>query len=484
MTTPAARDSAQRKVEAVWRMEAARLIAGLARVTGDIGEAEEMAQEALVAALEQWPAKGVPPNPAGWLMTTAKNRAMDGHRRRSTAQRKHEVIGRDAALRHDAAGEQLIDSLDDHIEDDVLRLIFTACHPVLSLDARVALTLRCLGGLTTEEIAHAFLIPTATAAQRIVRAKRALAERGIAFELPAPAEMSDRLAAVLEVVYLLFNEGYAASAGEDLMRPTLCDQALRLGRTLAGLVPEEPEVHGLLALMEIQASRQAARTTPDGTPILLADQDRNRWDRLLIRRGIDVPHPGRVVGAADRALHPPGRHRRMSRPGGNRGGHRLGQDRRPVRRPARVVALARGGGEPAVAVGMSDGPAQGLAIADEIEASGALNNYPHLHLVRGGLRKAVREEEARAAFGLAEELTHNAQERAMFASRAGETCRRARLVTGGTLPRRTPPEKAKLPSRWSSRDDSPHWGAKSSGPKIFSTSVWPSQPGRARRAPS
>jgi len=420
MTTPTARDSAHRTVEAVWRIEAPRLIAGLARVTGDIGEAEEMAQEALVAALEQWPTKGVPPNPAGWLMTTAKNRAMDGHRRRSTAQRKHEVIGRDAALRHDAAGEKLIDSLDDHIEDDLLRLIFTACHPVLSLNARVALTLRCLGGLTTEEIAHAFLIPTATAAQRIVRAKRTLAERGIAFELPAPAEMSDRLAAVLEVVYLLFNDGYSATAGEDLMRPTLCDEALRLGRKLAGLVPEEPEVHGLLALMEIQASRQAARTTPDGTPILLADQDRKRWDRVLIRRGLmsltraeslGWPIGPYTIQAGIAACHA------RAATVEDTDWARIAALYDVLRGlwPSPVVELNR-----AVAVGMSAGPAQGLAIADQIEASGALEGAPHLYLVRGGLlRKLGQEEEARAAFGLAAELTHNAQERAMFASRAG-----------------------------------------------------------------
>lgn len=273
-------------VEAVWRIESGRLIAGLARVTGDVGLAEELAQDALVAALEQWPRTGIPPNPAGWLMVTAKNRAVDAHRRRATQQRKLEQLAREAESTQRLAEADVDDVLDDHIGDDVLRLMFTACHPALSLESRVALTLRCLGGLATHEIARAFLVSEPTVAQRIVRAKRTLTEQHVAFELPDPAQMAERLAAVLEVVYLVFNEGYSATAGEDWMRPELCDEALRLGRILAARAPGEPEVHGLLALMELQASRLGARIGADGAPVLMSDQDRRRWDRLLIRRGL------------------------------------------------------------------------------------------------------------------------------------------------------------------------------------------------------
>ncbi|MGZ4613556.1 MAG: RNA polymerase sigma factor, partial [Kineosporiaceae bacterium] len=279
-------DRIHRTVEAVWRIEAGQLIGALARMTGDVGIAEEMAQEALVAALEQWPRTGVPPKPGAWLMTTARNRAIDDHRYRERFGRTAAELGRVVQARQDDEAARAEDELDDAIGDDVLRLIFTACHPALSMESRIALTLRCVGGLSTDEIARGFLVPPATAAQRIVRAKRTLAERRVRFALPTPPDMAERLAAVLEVIYLIFNEGYAATAGEDWMRPTLCQEALRLGRILAARVPAEPEVHGLLALMELQASRLPARAGPDSGMILLADQDRRRWDRLLIRRGL------------------------------------------------------------------------------------------------------------------------------------------------------------------------------------------------------
>ncbi|MEU8384899.1 sigma-70 family RNA polymerase sigma factor, partial [Streptosporangium sp. NPDC048865] len=276
-----------RAVEAVWRIESARVIAGLARMVHDVGLAEELAQDALVIALEQWPASGVPDNPGAWLMLTAKHRAIDLLRRRSRYERKLEEVGRDMEIRRESAEAELDDALDDHIGDDVLRLLFTACHPVLSTEGRLALTLRLLGGLTTEEIARAFLVPEPTVGQRIFRAKRTLADRKVRIEMPAPAELGDRLSSVLEVVYLIFNEGHSATAGDDWMRPALCEEALRLGRVLAGLMPEESEVHGLVALMEIQASRIRARTGPGGEPVLLLDQDRRLWDRLLVRRGLD-----------------------------------------------------------------------------------------------------------------------------------------------------------------------------------------------------
>ncbi|MEP6561132.1 MAG: sigma-70 family RNA polymerase sigma factor, partial [Nakamurella sp.] len=279
-------DAARRAVEAVWRIESGRLIAGLARVTQDLGLAEDLAQDALMTALEQWPRSGIPANPAGWLMTTAKNRAIDAFRRDAVYRRKLEAVGRDRQTLQDPFAGEVGEALDDHIGDDLLRLIFTAAHPALSTDARVALTLRCLGGLSTDEIARAFLIPESTAAQRIVRAKRTLAAHHVAFELPGPAELSDRLASVLQVIFLIFNEGYSASSGEDWMRPGLALEAMRLGRVLARLTSQEPEVHGLLALMEIQASRLPARIDENGEPVLLSDQDRRRWDRLLIRSGL------------------------------------------------------------------------------------------------------------------------------------------------------------------------------------------------------
>src|SRR5216117_1061370 len=280
------RRTAAEAIDAVWRIESARLIAGLARIVRDVGRAEELAQDALVAALEQWPESGVPDNPGAWLMATAKHRAIDLWRRNKLVERKHEELGRELEARQEMAVPDLDAALDDDVGDDLLRLVFTACHPVLSTEARVALTLRLLGGLTTEEIARAFLAPEPTVAQRIVRAKRTLAEQHVPFEVPRGAERAARLSSVLEVIYLIFNEGYAATAGEDWMRPALCEDALRLGRILAELVPKEPEVHGLVGLMEIQASRAGARIGPSGEPILLLDQDRSRWDQLLIHRGL------------------------------------------------------------------------------------------------------------------------------------------------------------------------------------------------------
>ena len=283
--SPAA-PAAHRAIDAVWRIEQARLIAGLTRMVRDVGLAEEFAQEALVAALKQWPGEGVPANPGAWLMATAKRRAFDHFRRNKMLQRKHEQIGRELEIDGEGFTPDPDEALDDHVGDDLLRLVFISCHPVLSPEARVALTLRLLGGLSTDEIARAFLVPEPTIAQRIVRAKRTLAEAGVPFEVPRGAELAERLASVLEVVYLIFNEGYAATAGDDLMRPQLCEEAMRLGRILAGLAPDEPEVHGLVALMEIQASRARARTGPAGEPVLLLDQNRGLWDQLLIRRGL------------------------------------------------------------------------------------------------------------------------------------------------------------------------------------------------------
>ena len=277
-----------RAIEAVWRIESAKLIAGLARIVRDVGVAEDLAQDALVAALEQWPVSGVPDNPGAWLMTTAKRRAIDAMRRDALHERKHAQIGAELEDERERAVPDLDAAIDDHVGDDLLSLIFTACHPVLSTDARVALTLRLLGGLTTDEIARAFLVPEPTIAQRIVRAKKTLAERRVPFEVPRGAQFHERLSSVLQVIYLVFNEGYSATAGDDWVRPALCEDALRLGRILAGLVPDDAEVHGLVALMEIQASRLRARTGPSGEPVLLLDQDRSRWDQLLIRRGLDA----------------------------------------------------------------------------------------------------------------------------------------------------------------------------------------------------
>jgi len=408
--------SARRAVEAVWRIESGRLIAGLARVTRDVGLAEELAQDALVVALEQWPVTGIPPNPAGWLMTTAKNRAIDAHRRRTLQQRKVEELGRNLEI---SVTTDVDDALDDHIGDDLLRLIFTAAHPVVPLDSRVALTLRCLGGLSTDEIARAFLIPDKTAAQRIVRAKRALTVNNVQFELPGPQEMAERLSSVLQVIVLVFNEGYSATSGDDWMRPALSDEALRLGRVLAQLVPAEPEVHGLLALMEIQASRSLARIGPDGEPVLLPDQDRRRWDRLLIRRGLEsldramsltAPIGPYTVQAAIAACHA-------------RAATVQDTDWQQIAAlyevlgqlwASPVVELNR-----AVAVGMADGPAAGLAIVDELIAAGQLTGYPQLASVRGDLLAKLGDTAgARAEFERAASLTRNQQEQELFLARA------------------------------------------------------------------
>jgi len=370
---------AHRAIEAVWRIESARLIAGLARVVGDIGTAEELAQDALVAALEQWPAEGVPERPGAWLMGTAKHRAIDLIRRRKTLERKHEEIGRD--VERSQEGLNLDTAIDEEVGDDLLGLIFTACHPVLSKDARVALTLRVLGGLTTEEIARGFLVPVSTIGQRIVRAKRTLAEAHVRFEIPGGAERVARLASVLEVIYLIFNEGYSATAGKDWVRPALCEEALRLGRILAELAPTEPEVHGVVALMEIQASRLGARIGPSGEPVLLLDQDRARWDRLLIRRGL---------AALDRA----------ERLGGALGPYAL---------------------QAAIAVGMAFGPAAGLELVDALVHEPTLKSYHLLPAVRGDfLRKLGRSEEARAEFERGASLTENLRERELLQRRATE----------------------------------------------------------------
>jgi RNA polymerase sigma factor (sigma-70 family) len=415
MTDP--RRTTQRAIEAVWRIESARVVAGLARMVGDVGTAEELAQDALVDALVQWPAEGVPPNPGGWLMTTAKHHAIDLIRRRATYLRKLEQIGR---AQGSTVEPDLDDALDDHVGDDLLRLIFTACHPVLATEARVALTLKVLGGLRTDEIARALLVPESTVAQRIVRAKRALT--GVAFELPSPAELTSRLGSVLEIIYLIFNEGYAATAGDDWTRPALCEEATRLGRVLAGLAPrlgeQGCEAYALLALMELQASRLPARTGPGGEPILLPDQDRRRWDRLLIRRGLTALERAEELGGAYRpyalqaaiaACHA------RAHTAADTDWPRIAALYRVLGTvsPSPVVELNR-----AVAVGMAEGPAQGLAIVDAIAGERALAGYPHLAAVRGDLLARLgRAPEARLEFARAAELTRNARERELFLAR-------------------------------------------------------------------
>ena len=409
-----------RAVEAVWRIESARLIAGLARIVGDLGLAEDLAQDALVAALERWPETGVPEKPGAWLMATAKHRAIDLLRRRSMAERKHALIGPALEAEQEQAVSDLDATLDDHVGDDLLRLMFVACHAVLSTDSRVALTLRLLGGLTTPEVARAFLLPEATLAQRIVRAKRTLAEAKVRFEVPRGAELAARLASVLEVIYLIFNEGYSATAGDDWMRPELCNDALRLGRILAELAPEEPEVHGLVALMEIQASRLRARTGPSGEPILLADQDRARWDQLLLRRGLaalrraeslagGAPGPY-ALQAAIAACH--GRARTPEETDWRR--IVALYDALAALNPSPVVALNR-----AVAVAMAHGPAAGLALVDALGTERALAGYHLLPSVRADLlQKLGRGPEARAEFERAASLTRNARERDLLLARA------------------------------------------------------------------
>ncbi|MEV0620111.1 RNA polymerase sigma factor [Nonomuraea sp. NPDC050404] len=407
-----------RAVEAVWRIESARVIAALARMVNDIGLAEELAQDALVAALEEWPTKGVPDNPGAWLTLTAKHRAIDQFRRRDTYQRKLQEVGRAMELHQESAEAELDDALDDHVGDDLLRLIFTACHPALPAEGRLALTLRLLGGLSTEEIARAFLVPEPTVGQRIVRAKRTLADKKIPIELPPPGELPVRLASILEIIYLVFNEGYAATGGEDWIRPSLCQEAMRLGRVLAGLMPAEPEVHGLLALMEIQASRIPARTAPDGAPILLPDQDRSRWDRLLVRRGLAALGRAEELGtlgpyglqAAIAACHA------RARTPQDTDWERMAALYRLLAHltPSPIVELNR-----AVAVGMAYGPARGLEIADALTGERALRGYPQLPAVRGDLLARLgRTEEAAAEFQRAAELTRNTRERDLFLNRA------------------------------------------------------------------
>ena len=410
---------AHRAIEAIWRIESARLIAGLARVVGDIGTAEELAQDALVAALEQWPSEGVPDRPGAWLMGTARHRAIDLIRRRKTLERKHQEIGRDVERAQE--GLELAAAVDDEVGDDLLSLILTACHPVLSKDARVALTLRVLGGLTTEEIARAFLVPVSTIAQRIVRAKRTLAEAHVRFEVPSGAERVARLASVLEVIYLIFNEGYSATAGNDWVRPALCEEALRLGRILAELAPSDPEVHGLIALMEIQASRLGARVGLSGEPILLLDQDRARWDRLLIRRGLAALERAERLGGAMGPYALQGAiaacHARAATAGETDWpGIVALYDAVAQLAPSPVVELNR-----AVAVGMAFGPNAGLELVDSLLAEASLKSYHLLPAVRGDLlRKIGRFEEARAEFERAASMTENVRERELLQRRAAE----------------------------------------------------------------
>jgi RNA polymerase sigma-70 factor, ECF subfamily len=408
-----------RTIDAVWRIESAKIIAGVARIVGDVGLAEDLAQDALVAALERWPESGTPDNPGAWLMATAKHRAIDLLRRDRMLERKHSQIGHELEALQEAAVPDLDAALDDHVGDDLLRLVFTACHPVLSTEARVALTLRLLGGLTTEEIARAFLVPTATIAQRIVRAKRTLAEAHVPFEVPGRDELAERLSSVLEVVYLVFNEGYSATVGADWLRPQLCEEALRLGRVLAGLAPEEPEVHGLVALMEIQASRSRARVGPRGEPVLLFDQDRSRWDQLLIRRGLAALERAEQLGgalgpyalqAAIAACHA------RARTPAETDWPRIAAlyDALAQLAPSPVVELNR-----AVAVGMAFGPAAGLELVDTLVEGGALASYHLLPSVRGDLlAKLGRLDEARAEFERAASLTRNAREQELLLARA------------------------------------------------------------------
>ena len=403
----------------MWRIESAKLIAGLSRIVRDVGLAEDLAQDAFVAALEQWPASGVPDKPGAWLMATARHRAIDAVRSSKRHQQKHEQLGHELDAQQESTVSDLMTSLDDDVGDDLLRLMFTACHPVLSTEARVALTLRLLGGLTTEEIARAFLAPVATVAQRIVRAKRTLTEARVPFEVPRGADRAARLSSVLEVLYLIFNEGYSATAGDDWMRPALCEDALRIGRILAGLAPTEPEVHGLVGLMEIQASRAQARVGPGGEPVLLLEQDRSRWDHILVRRGLAALDRAEALGGA---LGP------YALQGAIAACHARAltaadtdwtricalYDALAQLAPSPVVELNR-----AVALAMAFGPAAGLAVADSLQAEPLLQQYHLLPTVRGDLlAKLGRFSEARAEFERAASLTQNAREKALLMRRA------------------------------------------------------------------
>ena len=414
---------AHRAIDAVWRIESAKLIAGLARVVRGVGLAEDLAQDALVAALERWPESGVPDNPGAWLMAAAKHRAIDRLRRDKLHERKRDQIVHELEAQLQHAVPDLDAALDDHVGDDLLRLVFTACHPVLPMDGRVALTLRLLGGLTTDEIARAFLVPESTIAQRIVRAKRTLAERDVAFEVQRGADFAARLSSVLQVIYLVFNEGYSATAGEDWLRPALCEDALRLGRILAELVPQEAEAHGLVALMEIQASRARARVDAAGAPILLLDQNRSRWDQLLIHRGLTALSRAEALGqpgtytlqAAIAACH--ARARTAAATDWPRIAALYAVLAELV--PSPVVELNR-----AVAVGMAFGPAAGLAAVEELTREPSLRAYHLLPSVRGDLlAKVGRHDEARAEFERAASLTRNARERALLLARAAEASR-------------------------------------------------------------
>ena len=409
-----------RAIDAVWRIESARLIAGLARIVRDVGVAEELAQDALVVALERWPESGVPDNPGAWLMAAAKNRAIDHFRRSKLLARKHEELGRELKSQQDVAMANFdTANLDNDIEDDLLRLVFVSCHPVLSTEGRVSLTLRLLGGLTTQEIARAFLVPEPTVAQRIVRAKRTLTEARVPFEVPRGPDLAARLSSVLEVIYLIFNEGYSATAGEDWMRPALCEDALRLGRILAGLIPNVPEVHGLVALMEIQASRSHARVGPKGEPILLLDQDRTRWDHVLIRRGLAALQRAEELGgglgpyalqAAIAACHA------RAHTAAETDWERIAAlyDALAQLMPSPIVELNR-----AVAVAMAFGPSAGLEIIDAIASEPSLKAYHLLPSVRGDfLFKLGRFAEALAEFQRAASLTHNTREREFLLGRA------------------------------------------------------------------
>jgi RNA polymerase sigma factor (sigma-70 family) len=414
-----ATSDAHRSIEAVWRIESARLIAGLTRFTGDLGLAEDLAQDALVAALERWPVAGIPRNPGAWLMTTARHRAIDTFRRAQRLEQKQEELGRELEASQEKAPMERDDTVDDPVGDDLLRLMFMTCHPVLSTEARVALTLRLLGGLTTEEIARAFLVPPSTVAQRIVRAKRTLTEARVPFEVPAGEELAPRLSSVLEVIYLIFNEGYTATAGDDWLRPDLCDEALRLGRILVGLAPKEPEVLGLVALMEIQASRFPARVGPGGEPVLLLDQDRARWDRLLIRRGLAALEKAEAMGGA---LGPYGLqaaiaacHARARTSEETDWGRIVAlYDALAQLTPSPVVELNR-----AVAVAMAFGPAVGLELVDELTSEPSLRSYHLLPSVRGDLLARLgRFDEAHGEFERAAALAQNKRERTLLLERA------------------------------------------------------------------
>ena len=411
-------------IDAVWRIESAKLIAGLTRIVRDVGIAEDLAQDALIAALEQWPESGVPDNPGAWLMHTAKRRAIDLMRRNTMLDRKHEQLGHELEAEQEKAVPDLDAAIDDHVGDDMLRLVFISCHPVLSTEARVALTLRLLGGLTTDEIARAFLVPEPTIAQRIVRGKRTLADAHVPFEVPRGAELEARVSSVLGVIYLIFNEGYSATAGDDWVRPALCEDALRLGRIVAELAPNEPEVHGLVSLMEIQASRLRARVGPSGEPILLLDQDRGRWDQLLIRRGLAALERAEaltgVLGpyalqAAIAACHA------RARTAAETDWTRIAALYAVLAElaPSPVVELNR-----AVAISMAFGPAAGLEVVDKLVSEPSLKAYHLLPSVRGDfLAKLERFDEARAEFERAASLTRNARERELLLARAAKSAR-------------------------------------------------------------